>query len=364
VLGSSLSITNTGGLTTLRGAVLTHHALSIGVAAPNFTVAPGATQTTNLTFSTATAGAFSGQTINVVNNFGNVATNDLFVSARVYAPAEAYLSTSTVDFGTVRKGSAATAVLTIANLANGAITDALVPTFGTTPGNISIISTPGFLAGGQSGGAVFGLNAAAPGYVGGVTTIGFTSHNAEMADLLLGSKTIGFTGIVTDPAIAELTKAGGAGIFAGADGIYTLDLGTLARSSGTVGTEFAVLNAIFSSAFAETLGGSFTLSGDGGFSFLGDPFSGLAGGQSDFGNWLRFDTSRIGSYQGLLTFNGFSHFDGLDDLALRPIQVTINAAVVPEPASWAMMIAGFGAIGTAFRTRPHCRRHKNAPPQT
>lgn len=30
---------------------------------------------------------------------------------------------------------------------------------------------------------------------------------------------------------------------------------------------------------------------------------------------------------------------------------TATAAVIPEPASWAMMVAGFGLVGSAFRSR-------------
>jgi len=30
----------------------------------------------------------------------------------------------------------------------------------------------------------------------------------------------------------------------------------------------------------------------------------------------------------------------------------VQAGAVPEPASWALMLGGFGAIGTAMRRRP------------
>jgi hypothetical protein len=31
--------------------------------------------------------------------------------------------------------------------------------------------------------------------------------------------------------------------------------------------------------------------------------------------------------------------------------LTFNASAVPEPATWAMMLVGFGAIGAAARSR-------------
>ena len=34
-----------------------------------------------------------------------------------------------------------------------------------------------------------------------------------------------------------------------------------------------------------------------------------------------------------------------------PILITVNGTKLPEPASWAMMLAGFGAIGSAMRRR-------------
>jgi len=56
------------------------------------------------------------------------------------------------------------------------------------------------------------------------------------------------------------------------------------------------------------------------------------------------------------TFQG----EGLTDARTRPAQVSvsflgsINAPAVPEPATWAMMILGFGGIGMAMR---RARRH-------
>jgi hypothetical protein len=35
----------------------------------------------------------------------------------------------------------------------------------------------------------------------------------------------------------------------------------------------------------------------------------------------------------------------------RPELVTFSAGRVPEPASWAMLIAGFGLVGAAMRRR-------------
>ncbi len=350
-VGTSLVVANTGGLTTLRGAVQSRYAPNVQVTSPDFVLLPGAPgHGSGLTFTGTSAGRISGQTIDVVNNFSNIADDHFAVSASVYAPAVVYLPSATVDFGTVRKGAAGVvAGATIANLAAGGLTDTLLTSIGATPGNIGVVAAPGPLAAGQFGTAAFGLDTGAAGFVGGTTVIGFASHDAELADLSLGSKTLVFAGTVTDPAVAALAKQAGAGDFAGGDGVYTLDLGRV--GFGTVATEIAVLNTVFASAFAETLGGGFTLTGDAGYSFAGDAFAGLAGGGRDLGNRLGFDTRRLaaGTYRSVLTFTGFSRYPGLDDLMLNPLRVTIKATVVPEPASWALMIAGFATVGLALR---------------
>ena len=58
-----------------------------------------------------------------------------------------------------------------------------------------------------------------------------------------------------------------------------------------------------------------------------------------------FDNSRItlsGGQLGL-NWNGLSYVDGTE--------IRIDFGVVPEPASWAMLIAGFGMVGAAARHR-------------
>ncbi len=102
---TTLTVTNAGGETTLRGAVESNTSL---LTLQNFIfgLTPGASQTAILTFSGKTAGAYDGQLVSVVNNFDNVDDNYLLVHANVYAPAVASIPVRTVDFGTVRKGTA------------------------------------------------------------------------------------------------------------------------------------------------------------------------------------------------------------------------------------------------------------------
>lgn len=353
-----LTVSNSGTQTTLRGAVRNLSAPSVSVANPNFALLPGASHNFALSFNSSLAG-LRFESINVVNNFDNVADNFLIAMANVYAPAVATLSGTTVDFGTVRQGTPPVfAGITINNTAIGALTDRLVTGIGALPGHVAAAYLPAPI-GNWASAAIFEPDTGSAGLVSGSATLSFTSRNPEMADLALPSQTIDFAGTVTAPAVAELAKHGGAGVFSGAGGLYTLDLGSFQAGAGAVGTELAVLNTVLGSAFSETLGGSFMLTGDLGYGFAGEPFSGLAGGGSAIGNWLTFDPGALaaGTYSGALTFNGYSRYAGLDDLVLAPIRVNFSATVtaIPEPATWVMLLTGFGAAGAAMRRRGPAR---------
>lgn len=100
--------------------------------------------------------------------------------------------------------------------------------------------------------------------------------------------------------------------------------------------------------------GTFTIN------FGADSFSGTFNGGSTFSDtpgisdtaWLFTILSGTGRFAGASgTFEGA----GLADARTRPTHVVIgfigdiNAPAVPEPASWALMILGFGGIGAALR---------------
>ena len=53
---------------------------------------------------------------------------------------------------------------------------------------------------------------------------------------------------------------------------------------------------------------------------------------------------------GLLAFST-SNAAGDNDSGLDNVRITGEVAAVPEPVSWAMMLAGFGAIGASMRSR-------------
>ena len=71
----------------------------------------------------------------------------------------------------------------------------------------------------------------------------------------------------------------------------------------------------------------------------------------DFGAYtsgpLAFDFS--GAFK--LFFRADPDTPGSDNIGLVLDDVSLDIAAVPEPASWAMMISGFGLVGGALRTR-------------
>ncbi len=69
-----------------------------------------------------------------------------------------------------------------------------------------------------------------------------------------------------------------------------------------------------------------------------------------------FDFSQLSAYNGLTTAAGYVFNNSLvDNSAIY--RISFSAAAVPEPASWAMLIAGFGLVGSAARRKRGRREH-------
>jgi hypothetical protein len=135
---------------------------------------------------------------------------------------------------------------------------------------------------------------------------------------------------------------------------------TAINPSSTVGTS-SLGNFTFSTSTCIALGGGSSFG-----SFTMDFGNGAFSGSFDGGStptdtpgisateWLFTILSGTGRFAGASgTFEGA----GLADARTRPTHVAIafigdvNAPAVPEPASWGLMILGFGAIGLVVRRR-------------
>lgn len=72
-----------------------------------------------------------------------------------------------------------------------------------------------------------------------------------------------------------------------------------------------------------------------------------------FGNQLIGSTGYADFSNGLRGIGVFEAVAGNDDAAQFVIKTLTPTPGVPEPAAWAMMLGGFGLVGTAMRRRKH-----------
>ena len=78
------------------------------------------------------------------------------------------------------------------------------------------------------------------------------------------------------------------------------------------------------------------------------------------GNLVFTDTPVVGGVQSAFSFYGVDNLGSIDEFRLdsssinngfAPLGPVSLGGAVPEPATWAMMIIGFGAVGSAMRSR-------------
>ncbi len=337
---------------------------------------PGATSTNQLTvgLSTTVAGNFTGAnagsaTIAFVSdaaNVGNCAPNcqldlasqQVSVSGKVYTPAIALVNTPSVDFGIVHKGDvlAAKNVSVSNNAAAGGLNDTLR---GTISGGPAPFSAAGTLAGVAAQGTdassfSIGLSTAAAGVFNGTATAAFASHDADLADLDLGTSTIALKGQVNNFAVTTLTHTG-AGAFSAAGHTYTLDFGNIVLGSGDLTSGLAVLNDVI--GLADLLSGDFDIAGVGaGFTLNGfGSFANLIAGDAFGGLSVVFASNVQGAFLSSLVLhskgsNASGFIGQLDDTTLV-LRGSVNAVgAVPEPGTYVLMFAGLlVVVGTARR---------------
>lgn len=145
-----------------------------------------------------------------------------------------------------------------------------------------------------------------------------------------GSYSLDLTGYRDAPPYAGVTQT--ISTVNGGHYVLTFDLGTQGNSPSAI------------NAAAGTANQTFTTTAQAGFGWQTETLAFTASG-----------TSTTVSLLGQTESNG--NYIGLDNVSVTCTSAcTVSGA--PEPASWALMLVGFGGLGVMLRSR---RRHANAP---
>jgi len=340
------------------GPVVGPGSASVSFSNGSGTIASGGSVMVGATLATSTAGDFTGSSAGLALTSTGVGTSGLAdtmltaqalaLSGKVYADAVANFSAGSVNFGVVHVGDTVSQNLAVTNAAIGALTDNLTggtdTLGGTYAGPIGFALGAGGLVAGASGTVSFGLNTALSGAVSGNAVFGFTSHDADLADLGLNGGTISVTGTVDNFATAQVEDTGGIGSFAGSNGIYTLNLGSVAQGGTALVGDLGVLNA--ATELADLMSGTFAVTGAGSFINTGftPGFSGLGAGQDERNQTVSLSTATSGvlSETIVLTPSGSNaNFSGV----LTQETITVTGTIVPAGVIYTLTSAPITIAG-------------------
>lgn len=323
-----------------------------GATAANFGPIAAGSDSGNLdiTFDASTGGALSGQTIAVVSNFDNVATDIITINgiATTLAQGNATPANDPVNLGNFRVGGTQPSQdFAVENTsAAAATTERLGIASANTTGNFSATNNlgGGFIAGGASQAAA--VTASVSGGVAGVNAgsvdVQYTT-NGELLDS-------GFTSINANLQTINLQATG----FNAAVGAATPTPASLGntRVGGMLGQQFTVANNAVGGAFAEDLNAVFGAN-TGDAANNGGSVSGLLAGASDGSSMTAsLDTATAGAKSGTVTFdyetagevNGVSNGLGAASAGSQTVTLTGNVYQVAEGTLNSPTSLNFGTV--------------------
>ena len=337
---------------------------------------PGATNASSLVvgLNTGTAGNYTGAnagtaTISFVSDASNVggcapncqlnlASQTVNVAGKVYTQAVGAASGTAINFGVVRVGDTVSAAnITISNTAaSTALNDSLRADLSGIGGAFSAPASVAGIAAQAAGQMAVGLNTATAGIFSQAGSIGFTSQNADMADVSAGANAIvSVMAQVNNLANGDFDLLSGTGTLSQTGTSYVLDLGTIVLGD-TVATTLQLDNDV--AGPADALSGLFDLAGADDFSYSGwNPLAFLAAGQAGSGMTVNWLAGALGLFSDTIIFNGLGT-NASDPLGLAQTrQLTIRANVirgvppgtVPEPGTLALLLGAAAAAGLARR---------------
>jgi hypothetical protein len=333
---TTLTITNNGTSTNLIGAVQNTGAPSIllngGSSGADWTAAHGG-GTANITvaFTGVSAGMLTG-TLDVVNNFDNVASQTLNVTGTVYQIAQAGTQPTSLSLTASRVGfTASTGSLTIQNAApnTSGFTEALSST-ASTGGGFAVnggasFTTPN-LGPGATQGVTVSLGTGTAGSFSSAVSIQNTSipiAGSGFSDLALAGQTVDVSGNVYATAVAQTTGS--------------VDFGVVHVGQSVASQSVTVTNAATGALTDVITGGFGTPAAGSPFTTSGDLGAGVVGnGGSSTALKVGLNTSTAGSYSASAALALASHDSQLSDLTLNAGPVSLSAQVNN------FAVAGFG----------------------
>jgi T5SS/PEP-CTERM-associated repeat protein len=256
--------------------------------------------------------------------------------AKVYAPAVAQLSASSVNFGVVHVGDVISGGDTITNTVTGGLTDVLTGGIGTITGSaFSGTTTLGTgLVAGASKRLSFGLNTGTAGVFDGAAALVLASHDADQADLAVTAAPITLSGTVDNYATAAIEELSGGGSFSHSGSLYTLNLGTVGIGAASPTAALGVLNA--ATGLADLLSGSFAVGGSGFINNGLTAFSGVGAGNADTTPTIALSTTQIGTFTEAVTLlaNGSNSSGYVGALPAEILTVTGTVVAGPRALVW------------------------------
>jgi len=272
-------------------------------------------------------------------------STEVALDARVYAAAVAEVQTTSLDFGIVHVGdSVAAQAVAVRNSASGALTDVLRGQVDATPAGFDATGDLGAgLVAGQldATSLLIGLDTSTAGSFGGFATLGFVSHNAELADLDLAAFDVALNAQVNHYANPVLSQDGGDGVLLIDGTDFTLDFGRLIEGEAGVLGLLALTNLVPDPADDlraefQVTSGPFALSGF-------ENFGGLAAGDSQMLS-VAFDPLVVGLFEQIVSVDLFgtnaSGFDGF--IGTYTLSFRAEVAPVPLPAGLPLLLSGLG----------------------
>jgi hypothetical protein len=322
------------------------------------TIVAGGSAQVGFILSTATAGTFSGTPASIALTSTGIGTSGLAnttltaaavtLNAKVYAPAIATLGTTSVDFGIVHVGKTAiTKIVGVTNTGTGGLVDLLTGGKATDTGSVggAAFALGAGVASGAAGSLTLSVTPALAGTIAGSAVLGFTSHDADLADIAIDGGTVTVTGTVNNFATAQVEKVGGAGTLTQNGTVFTLNLGSVRQNGQALVGDLGVLNAV--AGPADLLSGSFAVAGTAGFANAGfNAFSGLGAGADERLQAVTLNTGSVGVFSETITLLGTgSNASGYSG-ALTTETVTVTGTV--SLSNYATAIATLGTTSLNF----------------